>query len=185
MAIRDNVLIDTSKRLFYLSDDVDNESMGKICFNLLNLLQEDDEKDKKEKKYTRDPIKMYINSRGGTLWDMWSLIDIMLDSRTPIYTYCTGCAMSAGFKIFLAGSKRFVSKNATLLYHQGSNTLWGKYMDVVQQKEEFDRAQKSIEEFVISRTKITQSKLDKIRTEKIDWYIHSDEVEKLGIAEVI
>ena len=84
--------------------------MGCLCFNLLYVLQEDNEKDQKQKNYKREPIKLYINSNGGAIDDMWSLIDIMLNSKTPIYTYCTGYAMSAGFLIFLAGSKRFMTK---------------------------------------------------------------------------
>ena len=45
-----NIFINSNKRLFCLSDDIDNESIGNMCFYLLQLIQEDDEKDKKEKK---------------------------------------------------------------------------------------------------------------------------------------
>ena len=97
----DNIRLNTDKRLFYISDDIDNTTISVINFNLLYLLQEDDEKEAKEKDFKRTPIKIYINSNGGEIDDMWSLIDIMLNSKTPIYTYCTGYAMSAGFLIEL------------------------------------------------------------------------------------
>lgn len=112
-------------RIIYLANDIRNISIGYTNAYLLSLIEKDDKGEAKEKEYKREPIKIYINSYGGNLYDMWSLIDIILNSKTPIYTYCTGYAMSAGFKIFLAGHKRFVSKHATLLYHQLSGWTGG------------------------------------------------------------
>ncbi len=45
-----------------------------------------------------------------------------------------------------------------------------------------DYLQNEIESYVKSRTKITDSKLKKIREKKIDWFIHGDEAIKLGVA---
>lgn len=176
-----NVFTNTNKRLFYLSDDINKSTIGEICFNLLYLLQEDDEKDSKEKDFKREPIKIYINSGGGDIYDMWTLIDIMLNAKSPIYTYCTGYAMSAAFKIFLAGSKRFASKHSTFLYHQVYCWRDGKYQDLVEDRVEMDHIQNEIEAYVKSRTKITNEKLIEIREKKIDWYIHCDEALELGI----
>ena len=83
---RDNTYTNTNNRTFYLSDDVDNESIGKLMWDLLYQIREDDEKDENEKDYKREPIKLYINSHGGSAYDMWGLIDIILNSKTPIYT---------------------------------------------------------------------------------------------------
>jgi ATP-dependent Clp protease protease subunit len=113
---------------------------------------------------------------------MWALIDIMINAKSPIYTYCTGYAMSAGFQIFLAGSKRFVSNHSSLLYHQMSCWRSGKYQDLVEDREEMDYLQNTIEGYVQSRTKITDKKLKEIREKKIGWYIHKDEALELGIA---
>lgn len=109
MGTKDNTYANTGKRLYFLSDDVDNESIGQLTWNILHQLAEDDEKDKKEKDYKREPIKIYINSYGGKIYDMWGLIDIILNSKTPIYTYCTGYAMSAAFKIFWQDIKDIVT----------------------------------------------------------------------------
>ena len=38
----------------FLSDDVDNESIGKLTWSILQQIQEDDEKDEKEKDYKRN-----------------------------------------------------------------------------------------------------------------------------------
>lgn len=185
MAKLENVYIDFNNRTLFLSDEVDNVTIGKMSSILLSLIKSDDEKDNTQKDYKRLPIHIYINSFGGSTYDMWTLIEIMLSSKTPIYTYCTGYAMSAGFKIFLAGHKRFISKRAKLLYHQLSGCNYGSYTDMKQDLEEIELDQKEIEEFVMERTKITQKKLDEVRDRKLDWYIHSDEAIKLGIADEI
>ena len=66
---RDNTYTNTNNRTFYLSDDVDNESIGKLMWDILYQIREDDEKDEKEKDYKREPIKLYINSHGGEVYE--------------------------------------------------------------------------------------------------------------------
>ena len=116
---------------------------------------------------------------------MWALIDVMLNSKTPIHTYCTGYAMSAAFKIFLAGHKRFATKHATFMYHQMSCIRYGKYQDLVEDREQMDYLQKSIEEYVVERTNLTQADMDDIRERKKDFYIHSKDAVKWGIIDEV
>jgi len=182
MASKDNVLVNTDKRIFYLSDDIDNSTIAQLNFNILYILDKDARNEKEKCNYERKPIHIYINSNGGNVYDMWSLIDIMLNSKTPIYTYCTGYAMSAAFNIFLAGSKRFISKHATLLYHQISCWRSGKYQDLVEDRKQMDWLQNSIEEYIMSRTKITKELLNDFRETKRDVYFHCDKDAKvLGV----
>lgn len=183
LASREDILINTDKRLFYISNDVDNETIGKMAFNLLFLLQSDDEREAKEKEFKREPIKIYVNSFGGSVYDMWALVDIILNSKTPIHTYCTGYAMSAACKIFLAGHKRFISKHATLLYHQMGCWAGGKYQDAVENMEQMAYLQNMIEDYVATRTKMTMDELKKIRETKYDYYIQPDEAIRLGFAD--
>ncbi len=169
-----------------LSDEIDNESIGKLLWCIIDLIREDDERDKKEKEYKREPIKLYINSYGGSVYDMWGLIDVMLSSKTPIYTYCTGSAMSAAFNIFLAGEKRFCYKHSTFMYHQMSAYGgYSKYQDIIEGKNELDIINNQLEDFVIERTKLTRAEIDEIREKKKDFYIHADEAVKYGIVNEI
>ena len=178
-------MFDKDKRIFYLTGDIEDSNTSDLCFSLLCLLEEDDRKDKKEKDYKRETIKLYIQSYGGSIRDMWTLIDIMINSKTPIHTYCTGYAMSAAFKIFLAGHKRFITKHSILLYHQLSAWTGGKYQSIVEEMEMLTSDQEEIEEYVVSRTKLTKKRLEEIRLNKEDYYIHADEAIELGIADEI
>lgn len=178
---REDVLINLEHRIFYLSGDISNETVGKVCFNILYLIQEDDKKEASEIGFTRKPIHLHIQSFGGEVYDMWALIDVILNSKTPVYTYCSGYAMSAGFKIFLAGHKRFATKHSTFMCHQMSCYRHGKYQDLVEDRVEMDYLQDSNERFIVERTRITQSQLDENKSKKQDWYIHFDEALALGV----
>lgn len=182
ISTRDNTYNSSNTRTFLLSDEIDNESIGKILWGIIDLIREDDEKDEKEKGYERKPIKLYINSFGGSVYDMWGLIDVMLSSKTPIHTYCVGSAMSAALNIFLAGTKRFCYKHSTFMYHQMTSYRgWQKYQDIVEGKDELDALNRQLEEFVVERTNLTRAEIDEIREKKKDVYIHSNEAVKYGI----
>lgn len=77
-------------------------------------------------------LTMYINSMGGSLSDAFALIDVMRTSRRPIRTIGIGSVISAAFLIFVAGTKgeRIVSKNASIMCHQFSGGMDGKYHDI-------------------------------------------------------
>lgn len=182
---KENVYANSDNRIFYLSDEIDNSSMGFLCYCILNIIENDNRKEKNKKNFVRQPIKFYVNTNGGNVYDMWSLIDIIINSKTPIYTYCTGYAMSSGFAIFLAGHKRFASKHATFMCHQIKQYFHASYQDCLECIEESNYLQKNLEEYIISRTKITQKYLDNIRKNKKDMYIHIDEALKLGIIDEI
>lgn len=77
-----------SDRIFYLSEDVSENSMGNICFELLKFINFDIEEDKVKKNYYKKPIKIFINSFGGSVYDCWSLIDIIEHSTTPYLYIC-------------------------------------------------------------------------------------------------
>jgi ATP-dependent Clp protease protease subunit len=182
MSNRENVFINTDKRIFYIHDEIDEDSMSKVCYSLLYLLNEDQEKENKEKDFKREPIKIYINSVGGYVQDMWALVDIMLNSKTPIYTYSTGYAHSCGFMIFVAGTKRFITKHTKMCCHQFSGGATGMYQDIKEKVEDLDRMWRDFEEYICAQTKITKARLQEIREKKLDWYIYSEESIGLGVA---
>jgi len=185
MASKDNIYCDEDKRLIYFSSDIDNSSIGLACYDILSINEYDNARADELIDYQRKPIKIYINSGGGDIYDMWALIDIILNSKTPVYTYCTGYAMSAAFNIFLSGHKRFATKHATFMYHQLWNRYGGRYLDVIENTSEIDYLQKDMEKLVCERTKITQEKLDDIRNKKQDWFIRAEEALKYGIIDTI
>ena len=93
--------------------------------------------------------------------------------------------MSAAFKIFLAGHKRFGTRHSTFMYHQMNCYRHGKYQDLVEDRKEMDFLNAANEKYVIERTKITQKYIDEVREKKKDVYFHADEALKFGIIDEI
>lgn len=179
------VFSSVEKRFFYLYGEINARNCADIAYDISMINFEDDEKDDKEKDYKRKPIKLYFNSFGGSVYDMWLLVDSIMASRTPVYTYCTGYAMSAAFIIFLAGHKRFMSPHATLMYHQIYCWRSGKYQDLVDDREQTDHLNEMIEDFVVERTDLTKDDLLNIREKKRDTYFSAKEAEELKIIDEI
>ena len=182
MSTRDNTFINIEDRIIYLHDYVDADSIAKINYWLLDILRKDDKLENESKSFTRQPIKFYINSNGGNVDDMWSLVTIMLKSKTPIYTYCTSYAHSCGLLIFLAGSKRFISDFSYMLLHQLSFGKSGKlqhvdeYVDVVKIYNQY------MINYITSRCNISKEKVEEVFKCQQDYYMFTDELLELNVA---
>lgn len=76
-------------------------------------------------------IHLVVMSSGGNLSAAFGLIDTIRGSVVPVYTYGLGEILSAGLMIFMAGHRRFVSKNASILSHQFSTgSGWSKFHEL-------------------------------------------------------
>ena len=53
MSTKDNTYTNIEKRLYFLSDDVDNSSIGQLTWSILYQIAEDDEKDKNSRARMR------------------------------------------------------------------------------------------------------------------------------------
>lgn len=112
---------------------------------------------------------------------MWGLIDVISVSKTPVYTYCFGYALSAGFIIFLAGHKRYASKHAVMMYHQFWAEERGKYQDIKENQKHYDKSIDQLESYVLKRTNIQKKIIKKVREKKQDLYIYSDKFKEYGL----
>lgn len=183
---KENIYIDVENRLFYLSGDIDCDSISKINFNLIKLIMEDNKTRSKNNKYVYKPIYLYINSDGGIDDDSWSLIDIIKSSSTPIYTICTGYAYSCAFNIFITGHKRFMTYNAQLCYHtlqiETDSMPYDKFKDVYKQVTCLnDRLEYHISKY----TKMSEDLVNDIKAKRKDFYMTPDEAISLGCVDEI
>lgn len=174
-------MINTDERIFYLSGEITEENISEMCFNILYLLALDDIDEAVMKDFVRRPINLYIQSNGGCVGDAWALVDIIQNSKTPIYTYACGYVHSAALTIYLAGHKRFASRHSTFLYHSIYCSRAGKYQDLVEDRNEMDYIHQEVENFVIENTSISKDKLQEVKNKKQDWFIHLEEALALGI----
>lgn len=136
-------------------------------------------------EYSPKPIKIYIDSYGGQVYQCFGLLGVMEKSKTPVHTIVTGAAMSCGFMILISGHKRFGYPLSTPLYHQVSTGFYGKVQDMEESLKETKRLQKSIEKITLDRTRITEKELKKILKKKVDWYMSAEEALRLAVIDEI
>lgn len=172
-------------RNLYLYGEIEEKSIKEINSELLSLLIQDKENEESKKNFKKEPIHLFIDSYGGKVYDCLSLIDLITFSKTPIYTYCSGYAMSSGFLIFISGAKRFIGNYATLMCHQIGGRLDFKITDIEESLTEYKRLENVINSIITTKTKITPTQLKQNREGKIDWYINASEAIKLSCADEI
>lgn len=131
----------------------------------------------------RKPILLYITSEGGVVDAGTELIDVILASKTPVYTINLGYWYSMGLLIGLAGHKRIGSKNSKILLHDGSNFTYGSSTKVQDQMEFAKRVDQRNKEYVISRTKVTAKEYAK--NARVEWYMFADEAKERGFIDCI
>ena len=73
----------------------------------------------------RKPIKLLIDSYGGSLVGGLMIADAIRLSKTPVYTVNAGTAYSAGLLVFITGHRRFCYPSASFLFHEGSTATAG------------------------------------------------------------
>lgn len=141
------------------------------------------EDDKNLRVEFRKPIRIYINSGGGGLEACFSIIDAIETSETPVHTYNTGAAYSAGGIIFMAGHKRFTFRRSSFLLHEGSSEFSadaGKFKDFTRF---YEKQLGVMEDFVLAQTKITKELFERKRHS--DWWMDAEEMIHYGIADEI
>lgn len=178
-----------SERNLYLCKGVTQESIEEITKGIVKINEEDEQYQKVYDfygfPYRRHPIKIYLDTYGGFVYQCFGLLSVMECSKTPVHTIVTGCAMSCGFMILISGHERYAHKLSTPLYHQVSTGFVGKVADLKEEWIEAQRLQKMIEDIVVKRTKITRQKLKDIYDRKVDWFMTSKEALRLGVVDKI
>jgi ATP-dependent Clp protease protease subunit len=182
-------LPEARNRNLYLAKQVNQDSINDITKAIIEI-NESDEKLAKiynayDLQYNPKPIKLYIDSYGGAVYQCFGLLGVMRSSKVPVHTIVTGCAMSCGFLISITGHKRFGYPKSTYLYHQVSGGAIGKVKDMEEEVIEAKRLQKMIEDHTLEFTKIPVDQLEKIYKRKIDWFIDSKKAIKLGIIDEV
>jgi ATP-dependent Clp protease protease subunit len=177
------------KRDLFFNKQVDQNTIGDLTQRIIEINQ-DDEHLKKiyaiyNLNYEPEPIKIYIDSYGGYVYQCFGLLSVMERSQTPIHTIVTGCAMSCGFMMLICGHKRFAHKLSTPLYHQVSSGAWGTVKELEESVEESKRLQKVLESIVKDKTDITKKRLREILETKKDWFMTSKEALELNVVDEI
>ena len=131
----------------------------------------------------RLPIKIYIDSNGGSLTDALTIIDAIKLSKTPVWTIAIGCVYSGAFFSFICGDKRIAYPHASFLFHEGSTGSSGTAAQFRNYADFYGIQLKQLKEIVLKHTDITEEEYNKVKKDDV-WYDVQSGIEKGFIDEV-
>ena len=169
-------------RNILISEEIDSSSVKVAINKIMDINYDDDLKEQDYKDWIREPIMLFINSNGGNAYDAFALADIIKTSKTPIYTIAIGWCMSGGLLIFMAGKKRFIGENATLMFHDVTGWVNDKTEGIKQELEESKRLSKMYCNIITNNSLVKQETLDDYISRKAECFISAEEAINLKIA---
>jgi ATP-dependent Clp protease protease subunit len=171
-------------RILMLNEDVNSESVEDIVKSIIYYNKMDDKKLDSDR--INNPITLIINSDGGDVYSGIMLSNIIMNSKTPINTYCYSKAFSIAFIIFICGTNRYLHENAMLMYHQITvEEVYATLQGLEEEVEYCKKLNQIINNIVKLNTKITDKQLSKYKSTKKDWFISASDNEKLSITDYI
>ena len=160
------------------NDDIDDATIDIALY-----IKKWNDEDKDLAIEDRQPIKIFINSDGGYVATVLHVIDMIHLSKTPVYTIGMGRVYSAGGLLLMAGHKRYIFPHTSCLIHDGSSGAIGSIGKMIDNLEFTKELEKRIKQYILSSTRITEEIYD--QNYRRDWFMFSEEIIKLGIADEI
>jgi ATP-dependent Clp protease, protease subunit len=163
------------ERIIMLTEDFNDDMASLIVSQLLYLQSEDASKD----------ITMYINSPGGSVTAMWSIIDTMNLIKPDVSTVCIGLAASAASLTLAAGAKgkRFILPHAEVMIHQPSTQAKGMVSDLEISIKQSIRTKEELHKFMVEKTGQTLKKISQDMDR--DYWMSAQESVGYGIVDTI
>lgn len=169
---------DEQNRIYWVDSQIDNSTLDLIKY-IIRCNKEDSGKSIEERKR----ILVMIDSPGGSVEVLASLIGAIKISKTPIWTCCYCTAYSAAADLLTCGHKRFALPMTNMMFHAGSACYQGSQNDINSAKKFFDSMGKRVTDEVNSRANFDSKFLKKLKTD--DMYMNEEEALKYGVIDEI
>lgn len=166
------------KREILWNDEIDDATIDIALY-----IKKWNEEDKGLSIEARKPIKIFINSDGGSVDTVLHIIDMIGLSKTPVYTIGMGRVYSAGGLLLMAGHKRYIFQHTSCLIHDGSSGAIGSIGKMLDNLEFTKELEKRMKQYILSSTRISAEQYD--QNYRRDWFMFSEEMIELGIADEI
>ena len=167
-ASTDNNVVETSHNRIYFYSGVTRPKILKLNRNIFNLNISMLSKTG-PLEYEPPPIKLHINSYGGSVFAGLAAVDYIKNSKVPVHTIIDGCAASAATLMSCVAERRYMHKNACMLVHQLSGMMWGKFQEMQDDMENSEMLMEKIKNIYRQHTKIPKKELDNILKHDLWW----------------
>lgn len=167
-------------KIFFYEDITDNSIL-----ELNRLLVEVDNKLQSTKIIIGeefDPIiHLHLKTYGGEIFAALTTVDLIPNLKSKVYTYVDGAVASAGTLISIVGAKRFMGKHASLLIHQLSGGVYGRFADIEDEFTNCTYLMKLLKALYKEHTKLPMKKLEEVMKHDLWW--STDECIQYGIVD--
>ena len=159
-------------RTYVLSGEID-ETIAKEVINFIYTANTLDQE---------EHINIILNSVGGSIYDGFAIIGAIETSKAPIHITCLGSAMSMALPILVSGNHRVGHSLSSYMYHECLDyTPYDKMSVIKENLDEGNRLMDIYDDYILSKTKLTRRKLNKVKKDKSDWYFGAEEALEYGI----
>ena len=130
-------------------------------------------------------VPVIIDSYGGQVYALMTMIDAIISSRIPVATICEGKAMSCGAVLLTCGKEgmRYAGQHSTIMIHEVASGGVGKIEEIKADVKEAERLNEKI--FKIMANNIGKDAnffVDEIHNKKhADWFLDQDEAKEMNI----
>lgn len=132
-------------------------------------------------------IPVEIDSYGGQVYSLMSMIGAIKSSRLPVATIVQGKAMSCGAILASFGSEglRFMDKDATLMIHDVSSYAFGKIEELKSDVRESERLNKKVYTMMARNCGKEDDYFTKLIHDKghADWFLDAEEAKGHNIVQ--
>lgn len=134
----------------------------------------------------QDVIPVVIDSYGGQVYSLMSMISAIKHASLPVATIIEGKAMSCGAILFSFGEegRRFMDPNATLMIHDVSSGMLGKIEELKADVKEAERLNDIVYKMMAQNCGKNDNYFTKLVDKKkhADWYLDAEEAKKHNLA---
>jgi ATP-dependent Clp protease protease subunit len=163
-------------RVIYLGAPITSDVANIIIMQLLWLNADDED----------EPISLYINSPGGSVYDGLAITDVINNIKAPVNTVGVGMCSSMGAYLLSSGTgTRKAMKNCRIMVHSVSSGSSGTFHDIQVDYEETKFLQDLLIDRIVdfSKGKLTHESLT-AKTQR-DFYMSSDEAIEYGLIDSV
>lgn len=177
--IYDSITDHNYKNRTIILGQVDSSNLEYITEWILKWNKEDFDIPKNKRK----PIKLHIDSGGGSVISGFNLINVIKLSKTPVYGITMSTCASMGLLIYMACHKRYAFEDSVFLMHDGATGFAGTSSKVKDFMKFNDKLEERIKKHILTHSKISEEMYEEKYQE--EWYHFADESQSIGITDKI
>ena len=134
----------------------------------------------------QDIIPVVIDSYGGQVYSLMSMIGAIKNASLPVATIVEGKAMSCGAILFSFGEegRRYMDPHATVMIHDVSSMEYGKVEEIKASAEETERLNQIVYKMMAKNCGHPDDYFLELVHEKghADWFLDAKDAKKHGLA---